>query len=111
MIADNIQKSVYLSLSFLSLILAFILLLTNILYKKKILKSEFLLSERYIIIIIFNIYYIVSKWKSLNSNSSNEKFKDILFIFITTYYANFIAVNFELYYEISNPFYNFVNFY
>ena len=35
MIADNIQKILYLILSFLSIILAFILLLTNILVQKK----------------------------------------------------------------------------
>ena len=109
MIADNIQKIIYLNLSFLSIILAFILLLTNILYKKNIVKREFLLSERYIIIIAFNIYYIISKWESIYNNSTNEKFKDILFIFIAIYYANIISVNFELYKEISYPFYNFIS--
>ena len=94
MVEDNIQKILYLSLSFLSIILAFLLLLTNILFKKKIVKSEFLLFQRYIILIAFNIYYFVSKYQSINNISSNEKFKDILFIFITIYYVNIISVNF-----------------
>ena len=109
MVEDNIQKILYLSLSFLSIILAFLLLLTNILFKKKIVKSEFLLFQRYIILIAFNIYYFVSKYQSINNISSNEKFKDILFIFITIYYSNIISVNFELYKEISCPFYNFIS--
>ena len=109
MVEDNIQKILYLSLSFLSIILAFLLLLTNFLFKKKIVKSEFLLFQRYIILIAFNIYYFVSKYQSINNISSNEKFKDILFIFITIYYVNIISVNFELYKEISCPFYNFIS--
>ena len=109
MIEDNIQKILYLILSFLSIILAFLLFLTNILFKKKIVKSEFLLFKRYIILIAFNIYYFVSKYQSIFNISSNEKFKDILFIFITIYYSNIISVNFELYKEISCPFYNFIS--
>ena len=48
----------YLILSLISIVLAIILFLTNFHYKKKLLKSEFLLSERYILIVIFNLFYI-----------------------------------------------------
>ena len=110
MIEDNIQKILYLILSFLSIILAFLLFLTNILFKKKIVKSEFLLFQRYIILIAFNIYYFVSKWESIyNIFSKNRNFKNLLFIFLLIYYVNIISVNFELYKEISCPFYNFIS--
>ncbi len=106
----NVSNFFFLFMSCFIIILAIILLLTNILFKKKIVKSEFLLFQRYIIIIAFNIYYFVSKWESIyNIFSKSRSFKNLLFIFLLIYYVNIISVNFELYKEISCPFYNFIS--
>ena len=106
----NVSNFFFLFMSCFIIILAILLLLTNILFKKKIVKSEFLLFQRYIILIAFNIYYFVSKWESIyNIFSKNRNFKNLLFIFLLIYYVNIISVNFELYKEISCPFYNFIS--
>ena len=108
----NIEFSniVYLVLSFITIVFAIILLLTNILYKKKLLKSEILLCERYFVLIIFNLYYIISKLDSLSHNSvSNNNFIIVLFIFLIIYYVNILAVNRQIFKEINYPFYNFIS--
>ena len=110
----NLDKTsiTYLLLSIISIILAIILFLTNFNYKKKLLKSEFLLSERYILIVIFNLFYIFIKWKSLNNNNSsnlNDYFSLFFFLSLIVYYINILSVNHELFKEISYPFYNFIS--
>ena len=110
----NLDKTsiTYLLLSIISIILAIILFLTNFNYKKKLLKSEFLLSERYILIVIFNLFYIFIKWKSLNNNNTsnlNDYFSLFFFLSLIVYYINILSVNHELFKEISYPFYNFIS--
>ncbi len=101
----------YLILSLISIVLAIILFLTNFSYKKKLLKSEFLLSERYILIVLFNIFYIFVKWNSLSNNvsNSNDTFYNFFLLTLIIYYINILSVNHQLFKEISYPFYNFIS--
>ncbi len=101
----------HLILSVISIILAIILFLTNFHYKKKLLKSEFLLSERYILIVLFHIFYIFVKWNSLSNTFSNshDNFNEFFVLSLIVYYINILSVNRQLFKEISYPFYNLIS--
>ena len=98
-------------LSIISIILSIILFLTIFFYKKKRLKSDFLLLERFLFIFVFNICFIILKFNYLVGNhfQKTENLQQILFIFLSVFYINILSVNIELYKEINYPFYNFIN--
>ena len=98
-------------LSIISIFLSIILFLTIFFYKKKRLKSDFLLLERFLFIFVFNICFIILKFNYLVGNQfqKTENLQQILFIFLSVYYINILSVNIELYKEINYPFYNFIN--
>lgn len=97
-------------LSVFSLIPLIILIITYINDKTKPIKEDILLIEKYIVILLFYLSFILVKALKFNGLISILSFYNVIFLFfISIYFAYTFSVSFENFFQLNNPFYLFTS--